>query len=125
MKRLIVTNEIASALLNSEISEYEKSLLAANPKNFLFTLLKMDFEDDVKIKVLCNDKKVVHLSLPYYGNYDLKDSTLHLMGDAELQQAVGGVVCTNVASTPMTGRGSQGFTIANRQFSDDLNNNEK
>ena len=121
MKRLIITNEIAAALLNSEISEYEKSLLEANPKNFLFTLLKMDFEDDVKIKVLANDDKMVHLALPYY---DLESLQAQPVSDTELQQAVGGV--GGVKSLPsMQNMGGEGFVIANRQFSDDSSNSEK
>ncbi len=122
MKRLIITNEIAAALLNSEISEYEKSLLEANPKNFLFTLLKMDFEDDVKIKVLANDDKMVHLTLPYYEEADLH---LQSVSDVELQQVIGGVANAKAPPTPMTLRGGEGFVIANRQFSDDLSISEK
>lgn len=115
MKRILITNEIATALLNSEISEYEKSLLEANPKNFLFTLLKMDFEDDINIKVLCNNDKMIHLALPYYNELDSK---AHAVGESELQDAIGGIMKSNEESK-ITKCGAQGFITANRQFSDD------
>ncbi len=122
MKRIIVTNEIAIALLDSEISEYEKSLLEANPKNFLFTLLKMDFDDATEVKVLKNNDRMIHLSLPYYGAEDFK---LHAIGDAELEQTIGGVATNIMQDTEMTERGAEGFVIATRQFSDDdVNDNQ-
>ncbi len=122
MTRIPVTNEIAIALLDSEISEYEKSLLEANPKNFLFTLLKMDFADATEVKVLKNNAKMIHLSLPYYGAEDL---VARAVSDDDLEHTIGGVATNIVQDTIMTERGAEGFVIANRQFSDDdINDNQ-